>query len=369
MPKALTDALVRAATPPAKGQTTITDATLRNFALRISQGGSKTFIVLLGRGKRYTIGHYPTISLSEARTAAKRILAEKELGKLAPARVSFDQARDEYLKDCGSRLRPRTLKNYKDYLAFLPRERLADITSRDIIIALRPLTRSQREHAHRIAKTFYTWCVRHSLLDRSPMETMAPVPLGKPRARVLTEDELRAVWKVARACTTSFHALAALLVLTGQRRGEIAALEWEWIKDDRIEFPASAAKNHRAWTIPITNTAIAVLSNIPRFESSKFVFPATRQRSAHTTVINGWSKAKASFDRHCGITDWTLHDLRRTFATNLQRLGVRLEVTEALLNHVSGSRAGIVGVYQRYQWLPEMREAILTYDRWLTTSP
>lgn len=105
----------------------------------------------------------------------------------------------------------------------------------------------------------------------------------------------------------------------------------------------------------------------PPHLSDIYVFPALRQSKPTTTVFNGWGKPKASFDKECGVTGWQLRDLRRTFATNMQRLGVRLEVTEALLNHVSGSRGGIVGVYQRYHWLPEMREAILTYERWLTT--
>ena len=249
----LTDATIRAATPPAKGQKTLWDG-LKGFGIRLSQGGSKTFIVMIGSGKRFTIGRYPAVSLAEARTEAKRILAEKQLGKLRPARVSFDQALKEYLADCEGRLRPRSLKNYRDYLTAYfrySRRSLCDITTREIILSLKSLSPSQREHAMRIGRTFFTWCVRHSLLDQSPMQNMPPVPLGKPRTRVLSEDELRAVWRTACARTTPFHAIVALLLLTGQRRGEIAALQWDWIRDDRIEFPASVAKNHRAWTVPL----------------------------------------------------------------------------------------------------------------------
>ena len=111
----------------------------------------------------------------------------------------------------------------------------------------------------------------------------------------------------------------------------------------------------------------AILAHAPRL-SDLYVFPALRQANPTTTVFNGWGKPKTRFDQACGVTNWQLRDLRRTFATNMQRLGVRLEVTEALLNHVSGSQRGIVGVYQRYQWLPEMREAVLTYERELTRS-
>jgi integrase len=341
----------------------------QGFWLRLSQGGSKTFIVMIGSGKRFTIGRYPAVTLADARTEAKRILAEKQLGKLRPARVSFDQALKEYLADCEERLRPRSLKNYRDYLTsyfHYSRRSLCDITTREIILALKSLSPGQREQAVRIGKTFFTWCVRHSLLDQSPMQNMPPVPLGKPRTRVLSESELRAVWRVARAGTIPFHVIVALLLLTGQRRGEIAALQWDWIKDDRIEFPASVAKNDRAWTVPLGPEAQNLLGRINKMASSPFVFPALRKRSERTTTMNGWSKAKAAFDRECGVSAWTMHDLRRTFATNLQRLGMRLEVTEQLLNHVSGTRSGIVGVYQRYQYLTEMRDAILAFERWIS---
>ena len=93
--------------------------------------------------------------------------------------------------------------------------------------------------------------------------------------------------------------------------------------------------------------------------------PPRASASERTTVINGWSKAKAAFDRECGVSGWTLRDLRRTFATNLQRLGVRLEVTEALLNHVSGTRSGIVGVYQQHQWGAEKRGAMSQWEAYL----
>jgi hypothetical protein len=86
-----------------------------------------------------------------------------------------------------------------------------------------------------------------------------------------------------------------------------------------------------------------------------------------TTVFNAWGECKARFDKACGVYDWQLRDLRRTCATNLQRLGVRLEVTESLLNHVSGASRGIVSVYQRYEWLPEKRQAVLKWEAYLAT--
>jgi integrase len=162
--------------------------------------------------------------------------------------------------------------------------------------------------------------------------------------------------------------LSALLCLTGQRPNEIARLEWAWLAGDTIEFPASVAKNHRAWTLPIGPEALAILANVKRMAGSPYVFPAQRMLKPTTTVFNAWGECKARFDKACAVTDWQLRDLRRTYATNLQRLGVRLEVTEALLNHVSGASRGIVSVYQRYQWMPEKREAVLKYEHWIATS-
>ena len=361
----LTDAAVRSLPPGMYW-----DSHTKGLGLRVGKQ-ARTFIVLVRSGQRKTLGRYPYLTLQAARRECARIKAEAVLGKLHPRRVPFDEALREYLADCEGRLRPRSLKNYRDYLTAYfryGRRSLADITTREIILSLRHLSPSQREHAMRIGRTFFTWCVRHSLLDQSPMQNMPPVQIGKPRTRVLSEDELRAVWTTARSLATSFHAIVALLVLTGQRRGEIAALQWGWIGEDTITFPAEAAKNGREHVIPLGQSALHILDGMSKFHENHYVFPASRQRTEHTTTINGWSKAKAAFDMECGVTDWTLHDLRRTFATNLQRLGVRLEVTEALLNHVSGTRAGIVGVYQQHRYEAEMREAVLAFERWITTS-
>jgi integrase len=358
----LTDAAVRTLPPG-----TYWDAHTKGLGLRVGKQ-ARTFIVLVRSGTRKTLGRYPYLDLRSARRECARIKAEAVLGKLHPARVSFDQAITEYLADCKGRLRPRSLKNYRDYLTAYfrhGRRSLADITTREIILSLRHLSPSQREHATRIGRTFFTWCVRHSLLDQSPMQNMPPVQIGKPRTRVLSEDELRAVWTTARTLATPFQSIVALLVLTGQRRGEIAALQWDWIGTDYIEWPPEAVKNGRRHRIPIGPETQAILAALPRF-TRPYVFPAARQRSEHTTTINGWSKAKAAFDRECGVTDWTLHDLRRTYATVLQSLGVRLEVTESLLNHVSGTRSGIVGVYQTYRYEREMREAALAFERWIS---
>jgi integrase len=206
---------------------------------------------------------------------------------------------------------------------------------------------------------------RRHIIDASPLRGMDVPPDNPSRSRVLSDDELRAVYRTCVALRSNFGRICALLCLTGQRPHEIAGLQWSWIKADTIEFPAEIAKNKRAWVLPIGNEARKIIADIPRL-SEHYLFPATKKARPTTTVFNDFGRNKARLNIASGVTNWQLRDLRRTVATNLQRLGVKLEVTESLLNHV-GSRAGIVGIYQVWRFMPEARDAALTYERFLTS--
>lgn len=365
----LTDISIKAAQPPESATVTFWDNSLKGFGLRISAGGAKTFIVLIASGRRQKIGRYPTISLATARTEARRILAEKALGKIKPTHTAFEDARTAFLKECEGRLRPLSLKLYKRHLEVhypLGRTSVADITPNTILKSLNRLNDrpSEKEHAFRIGRTFFKWCISQHLIDRSPMELLAPPANGKSRERVLSQDELKAVYGTALRGSTTFHNLVALLILTGQRRGEITGIEQRWIAEDSITLPGHVTKNSREHTFPLGQQAKAIISRIPHVKDNPYLFPSSREhvRGKPATVMTGFSERKRDFDRECEITGWVLHDLRRTFATGLQQLGIRLEVTEALLNHVSGSRSGVVGIYQRYSWAGEMREAINAWE-------
>lgn len=348
--------------------TTLWDGTLKGFGVRVGKQ-SKTFVVLVDSGRRKRLGRYPAVTLADARAEAKRVLAEKTLGKVHPKHIAYDDAKSAYIDDCSSRLRPLTTKLYARHLAVhfsFGRKNLADIQPADIIRRLTGLKRSEKLHAFRTARTFFEWCISQHLIDTSPMARMQPPGRERVRDRVLTEDELRAVYKAARLGNGNFQRLICLLIHTGCRRGEVTRLEWKHISSDSITFPSELTKNGRTHTIPIGPETKGLLEEIPRLHDV-YVFPSSREhvRGRPSTVMTGYSAAKQLFDRSCAVYGWTLHDLRRTFATGLQRLGVRLEVIEALLNHVSGSRSGIVGVYQRHSWQPEMRDAVLLWERYL----
>ena len=161
-----------------------------------------------------------------------------------------------------------------------------------------------------------------------------------------------------------------LLTVTGARRDEVASLRWSDVDLERneIRIPAERYKTGVAHTIPLSDLALEIIRDLPRIGDG-LVFPANRAGSANS--VSGFSKAKRRLDELSGVAGWRLHDLRRSVATGLQRLGVRLEVTEAVLGHVSGSRAGIVGVYQRYEygWPPGDAKSSASSGATVSVSP
>jgi integrase len=178
---------------------------------------------------------------------------------------------------------------------------------------------------------------------------------------VLTDAELAAVWIAAP--NTPFGRIVRLLTLTGQRRDEIGSLQWPEIESPEtqgkalIALPGERTKNGRPHEVPLSTAALDVLSTQPRIAGRAFVFGEGAGGFA------GWSRAKGVLDKASGVSDWTLHDLRRTAATRMADLGVQPHVIEAILNHVSGHKAGVAGIYNRSTYANEKRAAL---DRWAT---
>lgn len=367
----LTDISVRQLPLPAKGQKIYFDDALPNFGCRVSQGGTRSFVVQHGYDRRLTtIGRYPALTLAKARDEAKRILAEQALGRFRPISVAWDEGKQQFLADCHRKNRPRTVNDYARLLnRHFPfgRKRLTDISPQDIYrrvdrLADRP---GEQHHALVAVKVFLNWAHARHYIEDNPCSRMILRQRVNARDRVLSQAELAAVYRTAFEHTDVFSSIVALLVLTGQRRGEIANLRWQWIDERQrtISFPASATKNKRAHTLPYGDAVAAIFERVPQL--SEYVFPASRTTSRTgkpTTVFNGWGKCKADFDHACGVSDWTLHDLRRTFATNLAALGTPPHVTERALNHISGSISGVAAIYNRFQYFDEMRSAILAYE-------
>jgi integrase len=200
------------------------------------------------------------------------------------------------------------------------------------------------------------------MIDPSIADLDPPTKVQQ-RERVLTDAEMVAIWQGTGTADVpaTFSKLIRLLILTGQRRDEVAAMAWSELSLDRATWtiPTARQKSKAMHVVPLSEAARAI---IPSDETDRamrmtdLVFPGQRN-----TPFSGWSKAKAALDKVAGVSAWRIHDVRRTVATGLQRLGVRLEVTEAVLGHVSGSRAGVVGIYQRHDWAVEKRAALAAW--------
>ena len=354
--------------PPPKGQLDYWDTSLPSFGCRVSQGGSKTFI-LKRDNRRITIGRFPIISLSQARVEAKRLLAEFTLGRIRPQSLTFAQASELFIEDKRRTRRPSTVDEYKRLLERMPfKGQISEINHEEVTHRLKKFeSPSEQTHLLVALKIFFNWCLKRRYVTENPVFGLSP-KASPTRSRVLTDAELKSIWKACDEPTdempAAFPIIVKLLILTGQRRGEIAALQTSWIQKDQITLPPSATKNSRESTIPISALTASTLQRSSRSTSSTseptLLFPA---RGTKDKPFNGWSKSKAALDKLAGVQDWTVHDLRRTFSTRLAELGTAPHIIERLLNHVSGTISGVAAVYNRHHFMPEMRKAVEQYEQ------
>jgi len=354
----LTDLLIRQLKAPQKGQKTYFDDSMPGFGVRVSQGGTKSFVLMHGQDRKLTtLGRYPALPLSQARKEAKRMQGKLLSAPVPPGTlptVSFADSVEDFIEDSRKRTKASTHVEYERLLKrhFSFDKSLAEITRHDVMQAVSVLSNklSIEQHAYVALRTMMNWCVRTGLLEHSPVPPLRFAT--RSRSRILSDDELRIVWHRAEEVGYPYGIIVQLLILTGQRRGEIAGLRQSWIDGDTIAFPEGFTKNKREHRIPIGALTKQVLDVIPG-ETDLF-FPS---RHTDETPFNGWSKAKREFDALIDVTDYTLHDLRRTYSSNMARLGVPIHVTERLLNHVSGTISGIGAIYNRHSYLQEMRQA------------
>ena len=337
------------------------DARLASFGIRVGKK-RRTWIVIKGKNRtKISLGHYPAMSLADARKRAMVELSKPASASELADMPSYADALAEFHTLHVANLRPRSAYQLSRNLTrhFQWTKPLDQITHQDVLTVLDGIEApSQRSHALKDIRTFFNWCIPR-YLKSSPCIGIKK-PGQNPRDRVLADHELRKVWNRAREIGYPYGTIVRLLILTGQRLGEIAGLRWEWIEEGTVTFPGEITKNARASRIPLGMMARRIVDRTPRH--SLLLFPA---RGHATRPFSGFGASKESLDK-CGVENFTHHDLRRTFATSMARLGVRVEVTEKLLNHVSGSMGGIVGIYQRHEFMDEMREAISRYEAWLS---
>lgn len=361
----LTDTKVAAIKPPAAGQEEHSDHKVTGLRLRVGAGGKKSWILRRRVGPKVInkkLGSYPGLGLADARRAAEKMIEalEREGSTDAIDRTFGDLAtvwleRVAKLKNSSWKLQERQLE-----LHVLPHWRERKIVSikradvRELLDGIDGEVLPNRVLA--IVKTVFRFALSRDWLEASPAEAIQKPRDEGPRDRWLNMDEVKLVWDAAELSGYPFGHFLRMLLLTGQRRTEVAGMRWADIDLDAATWTLKAedTKSSRANLVPLSGLAIGILQSLPRL--GPFVF--TSDGNSH---FSAYSKGKAQLDlfiaaKGAELAPWRLHDLRRTASTNMVRLGISETVVGRVLNH---AREGVTAkVYALHSYAPEKRRAM-----------
>jgi integrase len=357
------------------------DTTLIGFGVRRQRRGAFYLLRyrIAGRQRFRTIGrHGSPWTPDTARREATRLLGVVAGGvdpaqRSEPVASTFGAEVARYLERQRASLKPRsfieTQRNLLRHAAPLHDLALTDITRRAIAVRLGEIETTSgpvsRNRVRASLSAFFAWAIREGLTEINPV-TGTGRAAETSRTRVLTQAELAELW--AALDESPYSDIVRLLILTGQRRAEIGWLRWSEIDFDRglIVLAPARTKNKRLHEVSLSAPAFAILQRrwIIHGERAE----ATAGRSEFIFGIRGfkgWARHKARIDRKLSFADYTLHDIRRSVATGMAEIGVQPHIIEAVLNHVSGHRAGVAGIYNRASYAGPMREALTRWADWV----
>jgi integrase len=360
---------------PGKLDAIFFDDELKGFGIRLRAGGKRSWIIqykVAGNTRRLTLGDVRKIGADLARREAKNRLAKVTLGgdpqadKIEARNAgTLGDVIDTYLATKRATIQPRTFTEISRYLTKtwkpLRATPIQGVTRQAAALHLAKITVKPGPVVARAARAalhaFFTWAAQSGIVETNIVADITKVKGKPPRDRKLSDAELAAVW---RACgEDDFGRIVRLLILTGARRNEIGAVRWPEISGEAIHLPGERSKNHRAHKIPLSDTALAIIAAVPRRLSNDCLF------GEGGNGFQGWSRYKIALDaRLPEMSAWVLHDLRRTVATGMVKLGVPPHIVEALLNH---AKPKIVATYQQYDYTAEVRAALVAWAEHIKT--
>jgi len=362
--------------PAGKSDHIVWDDDVPGFGLRMRAGGNRSYVFQFKLGdqqRRMALGTVTAIDIGRAREIAKDLYAKVRLGQdpagakneaRAAAAETFKAVSQRFLDYQAHHLRPGSYIEVKrrlvKYAAPLHSLLLTKIERRDIASLIMSVAEeSGIVTANRVRTTlggFFTWAMQNGLADANPVIGTARGGRERSRERVLSLDELRLIWN--HLGDGHYAAVMQLLVLTGQRAGEIAGLRWSEIRNDALALPAERTKNGRAHLVPLSVPARAILEAQPRRGRRDLLF------GIGEGGFNGWhirkQKLDAAIEAATGkvLEAWTVHDIRRSVATHMAEIGIQPHIIEAVLNHVSGHKNGTAGIYNRASYEAEKAAAL-----------
>jgi len=382
--------------PPEAGRTEYwdksfsTDSSLPgSFGLRVTPNGAMAWVLMFRvddptnpkrkKQRRMTIGGYPAYSLSAAREQAREMLMlagqgidpvdAKAAKKVSVANEQTVGGAVELFVERHARRhnRPSTAKEvervFNAYV--LPRwsrRPLSSITPADVENLIEDRVSAGHGYmANRLlahVRKFFNWCIERRWLAASPAAGLKPPAKEQSRDRVLSKDEIVEFWRGCNELGWPFGPALQLLLLTGQRRDEVARMKWSHLDLDEglWTLPKQETKADRQHEIPLSPMALEIIEAVP--QNSDFVFTTTGR-----TPVSGFSKVKVRLDILTGLTDWRLHDLRRTAASGMAEIGIAPHVIEKVLNHVTGQISGVAAVYNRHAYRREKADALNAWSR------
>jgi integrase len=390
---------VEAIKPDPNQRLELPDPALSGLYLVVQPSGAKSWALryrYAGKPKKLTLGRWPVMGLADARAAASNAIEAVDYGNdpsaakkaTKAARLETQLSERDKIKTLVEKFGARHLSTLKSgetvkrelnrhVVAIWGERDIQTITKRDVIDLLDGIADSGRVvTANRVRaylNKFLNWAVERDIIGQSPAMGVKPAAKEKSRDRVLTDQEIKWFWQACSIEGQPWGHLGKMLLLTGQRLGEVVNMIDREITGDLWHLTADRTKNGRAHDVALSEAARAVLGGVERVKGQAGYVFTTNGASAlqgYHKGRNHIAKRMAEIASHeageaVEIPHWTFHDLRRTAATCMARLGIPVRVTEAVLNHVSGTGGGIVGVYQRHDYADEKRNALDAWARFV----